>query len=75
MPKHLPTVLTKDEARQVIGHSWGVRRLAAKLLYGRGLCLMDDPGAGAAFTNEQIKVRFEFGVCIVNWRPFVGYMT
>ena len=32
---------------------------------------------GTVFTNDQIstKVRFEFGVGIVNWRPFVGYMT
>jgi hypothetical protein len=41
------------------------------------LFLMDDPRVGTVFTNDQIsyKVRFEFGAGIVNWRPFVGYMT
>jgi hypothetical protein len=41
------------------------------------LFLADDPRTGVNLTNDQIthKVRFEFGVCIVNWRPFAGYMT
>ena len=41
------------------------------------LFLADDPRTGLTLTNDQItyKVRFEFGVCIVNWHPFVGYIT
>ena len=39
------------------------------------LFLQDDPRMGAVFTNDQVKVRFEFGAGILNWRPFVGYMT
>ena len=41
------------------------------------LFVQDDPRMGAVFTNDQIsyKVRFEFGAGIVNYRPFVGYMT
>jgi len=40
-PKHLPTVLTREEARQVIGHLSGIHQLMAKLLYGSGLRLME----------------------------------
>jgi len=40
-PKHLPTVLTKQEARQVIAQLTGVHRLIAQLLYGGGLRLME----------------------------------
>ena len=41
------------------------------------LFLADGPRMGAALTADQItfKARFEFGAAIVNWRPFVGYMT
>lgn len=41
------------------------------------LFLQDDPRMGTVFTNDQIsyKVRFEFGAGIINWPPFVGYMT
>ncbi|MGQ9841884.1 MAG: integron integrase [Anaerolineae bacterium] len=37
--QHIPTVLTKDEARQVIAPLAGVYQLQAKLLYGSGLRL------------------------------------
>jgi integron integrase len=40
-PKRLPTVLTKDEARQVLTHLTGSHALMAKLLYGAGLRLLE----------------------------------
>ncbi len=40
-PKHLPTVLTKKEVRQVIANLSGTHQLMAKLLYGSGLRLME----------------------------------
>ncbi len=40
-PKKLPTVLTPDEARQVIACLTGVYQLIGKLLYGSGLRLME----------------------------------
>jgi integron integrase len=36
-PKHLPTVLTKSEARRVLNGMSGTPQLMAKLLYGSGL--------------------------------------
>jgi integrase len=38
---HLPTVLTKDEVKQVIAHLSGAHQLMAKLLYGAGLRLLE----------------------------------
>jgi integron integrase len=40
-PKRLPTVLTKEEALQVIGALSGTHALMAKVLYGTGLRLME----------------------------------
>ncbi|MER3545793.1 MAG: integron integrase [Chloroflexota bacterium] len=40
-PKHLPTVLTREEVRQVIAQMSGTHRLMAQLLYGAGLRLME----------------------------------
>ena len=40
-PKRLPTVLTKEEIRCVLGHLQGTHQLMAKLLYGSGLRLME----------------------------------
>ena len=40
-PKHLPTVLTKEEARQVIAQLTGTHLLIVQLLYGSGLRLME----------------------------------
>lgn len=40
-PKRLPTVLTKEEVRCVLGHLQGTHQLMAKLLYGSGLRLME----------------------------------
>jgi len=40
-PKRLPTVLSKDEVRQVLGHMSSTQQLMARLLYGCGLRLME----------------------------------
>jgi integron integrase len=40
-PRRLPTVLTRDEVRRVLGLLPGTQRLMAKLLYGSGLRLME----------------------------------
>ncbi len=40
-PKRLPTVLTKEEVRRVLGQLSGTHRLMASLLYGSGLRLME----------------------------------
>ena len=40
-PKRLPTVLTREEVRQVIAQLTGVHRLIVQLLYGSGLRLME----------------------------------
>jgi integron integrase len=40
-PPRLPTVLSRDEARAVLGRMEGVPRLMASLLYGSGLRLME----------------------------------
>ncbi|MBC8249638.1 MAG: tyrosine-type recombinase/integrase [Anaerolineales bacterium] len=37
----MPTVLTKEEVRRVLGHLSRTHQLMAKLLYGSGLCLME----------------------------------
>ncbi len=40
-PKRLPTVLTKTEVRNILGHLSGVYGLMAHLLYGSGMRLME----------------------------------
>ncbi|MCG2762394.1 MAG: hypothetical protein L6253_04340 [Candidatus Atribacteria bacterium] len=40
-PKHVPTVLSKQEAKKVIENMQGIYRLMAQLLYGSGLRLME----------------------------------
>ncbi|HEX5690815.1 MAG TPA: integron integrase [Roseiflexaceae bacterium] len=40
-PRRLPTVLTRDEVRAVLGQLSGAYRLMGKLLYGSGLRLME----------------------------------
>jgi integron integrase len=40
-PLHLPTVLTRDEVRLVLGALAGVHQLMGQLLYGSGLRLME----------------------------------
>jgi integron integrase len=41
VPKHLPTVLTREEVRAVLGQLDGIYWLIASLLYGSGLRLME----------------------------------
>jgi len=40
-PVRLPTVLTKEEVRLVLGHLAGVHALIAKLLYGSGMRILE----------------------------------
>lgn len=40
-PKRLPVVLTREEARVVLGHLAGTPRLMATLLYGSGMQIME----------------------------------
>ena len=59
-PKHLPTVLTHDEALAVINRMTGKNRLMARLLYGSGLRLMECLRLRVKdidFGNHQIIVR------------------
>jgi len=59
-PQRLPTVLTKDEARRVVGLMSGVPQLMAKLLYGSGLRLMECVRLRVKdvdFVQHQIIVR------------------
>jgi site-specific recombinase XerD len=59
-PKRLPTVLTKEEARQVIIQLSGTHQLMAQLLYGSGLRLMECVRLRVQdvdFAQRQIIVR------------------
>lgn len=59
-PKRLPTVLTKEEVRKVIGYLSGTHKLMAKLLYGSGLRLMECVRLRVKdvdFAQHQIVVR------------------
>lgn len=59
-PKHLPTVLTHQEAVAVLDRMSGVTQLMAKLLYGSGLRLMECLRLRVKdvdFGNRQIIVR------------------
>lgn len=59
-PKRLPTVLTKDEALEVIAHMQGRTQLMAKLLYGSGLRLAECVRLRVKdldFAQRQILVR------------------
>ncbi len=40
-PERLPTVLTRQETLQIIGHMTGIYKLMTQLLYGSGLRLME----------------------------------
>ncbi len=58
--KHLPTVLTKEEVRQVIDRMSGLHQLMAQLLYGSGMRLMEDMRLRVKdieFAQHQITVR------------------
>ncbi len=59
-PKRVPTVLTKEEVRRVIGYLPGTHQLIAKLLYGSGLRLMECVRLRVKdidFAQRQIIVR------------------
>ena len=58
--KHLPTVLTKEEVRQVIARMSGLQQLMAQLLYGSGMRLMECMRLrikDIEFAQQQIIVR------------------
>lgn len=60
MPSRLPVVLSRDEARAVIGHLQGAIRLIVVLLYGAGLRLneaLDLRVKDVDFDRRQITVR------------------
>ena len=59
-PQRLPTVLTPEETRTVIGFLSGIHQLMAKLLYGSGLRLMECLRLRVKdldFSQRQILVR------------------
>ena len=59
-PKRLPTVMSREEARKVIGCMSGTYQLMAKLLYGGGLRLMECVRLRVQdvdFAQHQIVVR------------------
>jgi len=59
-PKRLPTVLTKEEVRQVLAQLSGTHRLMVQLLYGSGLRLMECVRLRVKdvdFAQRQITVR------------------
>jgi integron integrase len=58
--KHIPTVLSKEEAKAVIKNMQGIYRLMAQILYGSGLRLMECLRLRVKdldFANHQIIVR------------------
>ncbi len=59
-PKRLPTVLSKDEAKNVISKMTGVYKLMTQIMYGGGLRLMEVLRLRVKdldFENHQIVVR------------------
>lgn len=59
-PKRVPTVLSKDEAKKVIGKIDGIYKIMAQLMYGSGLRLMEVIRLRVKdldFANRQILVR------------------
>ncbi len=59
-PQRLPTVLTKDETQRVLRSMSGTHQLAARLLYGSGLRLMEGIRLRVKdldFAQRQIVVR------------------
>jgi integron integrase len=58
--KNVPTVLSKDEVKRVIGNLTGVNKLIAQVLYGGGLRVMETMRLRVKdidFENHQIIVR------------------
>jgi len=59
-PKRVPTVLSKDEAKKVIGKMDGVYKIMAQIMYGSGLRLMEVTRLRVKdldFANRQMIVR------------------
>jgi integron integrase len=59
-PKHIPTVLSRDEAKRVIARVEGVYKLMTQIMYGSGLRLMEVIRLRIKdldFDNRQIIVR------------------
>ena len=59
-PKRIPTVLSKEEAKKVIGKMDGVYKLMTQIIYGSGLRLMEVMRLRVKdldFANHQIIVR------------------
>jgi integron integrase len=59
-PKRVPTVLSRDEAKQVIAQMDGVHRIMTQIMYGSGLRLMEVMRLRVKdldFANHQIIVR------------------
>lgn len=58
--RYLPTVLTPDEAQQVISHLYGVYKLVVQLLYGSGLRLSEGLQLRVKdvdFAQQQLVIR------------------
>ena len=59
-PRRLPTVLTRHEVRLVLGELTGQQRLAASLMYGTGLRLMETLGLrfkDIHLERREIRIR------------------
>ncbi|WP_228055298.1 integron integrase [Gloeocapsopsis crepidinum] len=64
-PRYLPTVLTKDEVRGVIGNLSGVYQLVVQVLYGSGVRLNEGLNIRIKdldFAQQQIIVRTPKGI-------------
>ncbi|MBX7235191.1 MAG: integron integrase [Caldilineales bacterium] len=60
-PQHLPTVLSKDEARAVIDRLSGVHQLVTLLLYGAGLRLLEALRLRVKARPEPRRRNVDFG--------------
>jgi integron integrase len=59
-PKRVPTVLSREDAKKVIGHMEGIYKVMTQLMYGSGLRLMEVMRLRVKdldFANRQIVVR------------------
>ncbi len=59
-PQHVPTVLSREEAKQVIAKMEGIYKVMAQIMYGSGLRLMEVLRLRVKdldFANHQIVVR------------------
>ncbi|HSS44521.1 MAG TPA: integron integrase [Thermoanaerobaculia bacterium] len=64
-PRHVPTVMTRDEVRRVLGKLSGTHRIIVSLLYGSGLRLLE---------GLRLRVKdVEFGLDRVTVRDAKGH--